>query len=583
MASIQLSGLASGFDWKTFVDQLINAERAPETQWRTQQTTLQTKISALDSLKTKLTDLQTAADAINSDGAFNSRTAAVADTSSGWSASAAPGTDAGQYRFSVTQLATKTQRIGAADAGAALSATSDVSGVTLATMNVATPVTAGTFTVDGAQVTIALTDSLKDVFDKISTATGGAVTASYDPASDRVHLSSASEIVLGSANETSNFAGALKLFNNGTGDILPPSALGVVSVASAITQAHLKTAVTAVDGSGNGNFTINGVNISFNVNTDSVQTVLGRINASGAGVVASYDRNSDQFALTNKTTGDTGLSVSEAPGGLLEALGLNSTSTLARGKNAQFSIDGGPTITSASNTFDASVHGITGLSVTATSQTTQTVTVAGDTSGARSKIENFIAKFNAVQDFIDSATKTTTSSDGKVTTSTLTGDHDVSDLQHSLRAIVFNSVPGLNGSIQRLESIGIDFKSGTSDLAIKDSAKLDNALTNNADDVQTLFNSQPGGVVAQLDAFVTRVTGSTGMIATETGTFTKESKGIDTQVANLERRLTEEQARLTDEFVAMEKAESLLQQQMQALTNAFGGSGSSTGSTSKSA
>ena len=77
----------------------------------------------------------------------------------------------------------------------------------------------GTFTVNGHPVTIALTDSLADVFTKISTATGGHVTGAYDPTPgvDGIKLTSDNgELVLGAANDTSNFTLAMKLANTGT-------------------------------------------------------------------------------------------------------------------------------------------------------------------------------------------------------------------------------------------------------------------------------------------------------------------------------------------------------------------------------
>ena len=71
-----------------------------------------------------------------------------------------------------------------------------MSGLTVGAANFATAVTAGNFTVNGAQVSIATTDSLKDVFDKIATATSNAVTASYDSTTDKITLSSASPITI---------------------------------------------------------------------------------------------------------------------------------------------------------------------------------------------------------------------------------------------------------------------------------------------------------------------------------------------------------------------------------------------------
>jgi flagellar hook-associated protein 2 len=74
--------------------------------------------------------------------------------------------------------------------------------------------------------------------------------------------------------------------------------------------------------SGNGSFAVNGVSIAYNVNTDSLSTILSRINASSAGVTAAFDSLNDRVVFTNKTTGDLGLNLSEAAGGLVDALGL---------------------------------------------------------------------------------------------------------------------------------------------------------------------------------------------------------------------------------------------------------------------
>ena len=572
MAGIQLSGLASGLDWKSLVTKLMAAEAIPQDKLKTEKALTQQKTSVLDSLKASLTALQTSIQALSggTSDIFAARAATIANTTSGWTAVAGTATETGSHTIQVTQLATKAQLSGAAARGNALSATGDVSGLTIATLPIATPITAGEFTVNGARVSVAATDSLQDVLKRISTATGGALTASYDPAQDKIHLSSSGEIVLGSANDTSNLLGALGLNNNGTGDVISPRALGVVSVAKAISDANIRSTITAVDGSGNGSFSINGVSISYNKNTDSVSAVLARINASTAGVTASYDSLSDRFKLTNKTTGDTGIAVSEAAGGLLNALGLGSSSTLARGKNAQFSVDGSATLTSASNTLDPSAHGIAGLSVTATSVSTQTITVSGDTTGTRSKIEDFVAKYNAVQSLIDQQTKITPGSGGKVTAAIFASNHEVGDLASSLRKQVFDAVPGLSGSIQRLEGIGIDFTSGTNNLTIKDGSKLDAALANNAGDVSTLFSSSPGGLATRLNSFLTQVTGATGTIATQETTLTNQGKSLDDQIATMQRHLDQQQALLTQSFIQMESAQSAIQSQLSALNSAFG-------------
>ena len=571
MSGIQLTGLASGLDWRSLVDKLIAAETIPQNRLRSEKSAGTQKTNVLEALKTSLASLQTALQPLGtSSDAFAARKATLASASTPWNASATAGTETGTYQIQVTQLATKAQRTGSIDTGNALSSSADVSGLTLSTLPITTPITAGEFTVNGARITVALTDSLQDIFNQISTKTGGTVTASYDPASDKTRLSSSTEIVLGSANDTSNFLRSLQLYNNGTNEVLGPKALGVVSVSAAIANANLREAVTSTDATGNGSFSVNGTTIAYNVNSDSVQNVLSRINASDAGVTASYDRVNDRFTLTNKTTGDVGISISESPGGLLGALGLGNSASLVRGKDAQFNINGGSTLTSASNTLDDSSHGIAGLSVAVTSETTESVTVGGDNAGARTKIEEFIAKYNAVQALIDQQTKSSTTSDGKVTASLLAGNREVSDIAKQLRNKIFSAVPGLSGSIQRLESIGIDFKSSSSILEIKDSGKLDAALRDHGNDVQTLFSDTSTGLSKRLNSFITQITGTTGTLTTQTASIAKQSKSIDEQIAAMDRRLAQQKTLLEQGFIRMESAQSNIQSQLSALNNAFG-------------
>ena len=579
MSDLQISGLASGLDWKSLVTKLIAAEAVPQNALRVEKSVTQQKASVLGALKTNLTALQTAAQALSggTGDIFAARAATLADIASGWTAAAASNADIGSHSIQVAQLATKAQLAGVANQGNALSTTSNVSGLTIGTLSIATPITAGEFTINGARVSVAATDSLQDVFARITTATGGAVTASYDPGVDKVRLTSGGEIILGSANDSSNFLTAVGLGNNGTGTVASQKALGAVSVTKAIGSANLRTAITAVDGSGNGTFSINGVSIAYNANTDSISTVLARINSSASGVTASYDSITDRFKLTNKTTGDTGIAVSEAAGGLLGALGLGGAATLTRGKNALFSVDGSPVLSSASNTLDASLHGIAGLSVTATSATTQTITVGGDTSGVRAKIGDFISQFNAVQSLIAEQTKITTASGGKVTSALLASNREVGDIGTALRKQVFDTVPGLTGSIQRLESLGIDFTTGTSNLTIRDSAKLDAALANNAEDVSKLFTGSTNGLATRLNSYLTQLTDSAGILATQTTNLANQGKSLDEQIANMQRHLNQQQALLERSFIHMESAQSAIQSQLSALNSAFGLNSSSSG------
>ena len=60
MATTQLSGLVSGFDWKAFIDSTIEYSSAPITRLQKEQSTNDKIGSALGSLDGRMTTLQTA-------------------------------------------------------------------------------------------------------------------------------------------------------------------------------------------------------------------------------------------------------------------------------------------------------------------------------------------------------------------------------------------------------------------------------------------------------------------------------------------------------------------------------------------
>lgn len=567
MASLQLSGLASGFDWKSFVDTIMDLERAPANRLETEKTKNLTRVSALNGLETRLGDLRSAVAALNAPEAFGTRSV----TAGTWNATAAAGSAVGSHTFNVTRLATASRLQGAADIGAALAPTADVSGLTLASLGASATPTAGFFSVNGARVTIATTDSLQDVFTAISTATGGAVTAAYDPASDRVTLASAAPITLGAANDTSNFLSVARLAANGTGAVASATRLGVVNPVATLAAGRLSTAVTAVDGAGAGTFTINGVEIAYNLNTDSLNAVVGRINAAGAGVTAAYDASADRFTLTNAATGSLGISVSESAGGLLGALGLTSGASLTTGLDAQFTVNGGEVLTSRGNTLTAAEHGLSGLTVTASSIASQSVVVSADTTGMRSRIDTFITRFNAAQSYLEEQTRVT-SSNGKVSTATLASNREVQAWATTLRSSAFASVPGLGSAISSLDALGIDFVSGTSNLSVKDTAKLTNALNNQPAQVAAFFQQASTGFAARLTSLTNTylgVNGGTGQLASQRTAITNSNASIDRQIADIDRRLVQRRAILESSFIAMESAQSRIKNMQSQLASAF--------------
>jgi flagellar hook-associated protein 2 len=415
---------------------------------------------------------------------------------------------------------------------------------------------------------VSLTDTLRGVFDKIASATGGAVTGSYDASTDKITLSSASEIVVGSSVDSSNFLQVAKLANNGTGTIASSSALGAVNTSLSMANAHLATAVTD-GGSGAGQFTINGVTISYNVAADSIQDVLNRINNSAAGVTASYDSLNNRFVLTNQITGDSGIAFQDVTGNFLTALGLTG-GTLQRGSNLQYTLNGGPQLTSQSNTISQDTSGLAGLSVTAAKLGQTTVTVSSDTATIKKAITDFVTEYNKVQSLISSQTASSTDSTGKVTAGILATDGDADEIATSLRNVVDAHSSSLNGVIKSLTDLGIVANGHDNTLSIGDGTALDAALANHLNDVQALFSDAANGLAVNLSAYLDKTSGDNGTLATKQSDLTKQASDIDTQIANMERLIAQDRTRLTNEFVAMETAQAKINQQMTFLQQNFG-------------
>lgn len=563
---LSIAGLASGFDWKTVVSQLAQAERAPESVWLRNQTAINRKSSAFNIIKSYLSQLQTAAQSLKDTSLYNARSAASSATAVA-TASAGTATPNGTYAFNITQLATAATLRGAGNVSSAIIPSGDASSVTVGAANFATAVTAGTFSVNGAQVTLATTDTMQNVFNKISTATSNAVTASYDNTTDKITLTSASAIVLGSGADTSNFLSVAKLYNGtNTGVITSTGTLGRINTSEKLNAADFATAVTGGTG---GAFTVNGVSISYDTTADSTANVLDRINNSAAGVTASYDTTNNRFSLANKSGGDTNITLADVAGNFLAASGL-SGGTLTRGTDLNYTVNGGSTLVSQTNTIDGTSSGIAGLSVNALTTGTTNVAVSTDTTAITSALQNFVTAYNNVQSYVTSNAASSTDSTGKVTAGTLTGDVDAANVATRLRSNTFSpvSITGLSATFSQLAGLGIK-SNGNNNTVTLDSAALSSALTSHLGEVKNLLSDSTSGLAVKLDSFLTTMVGDSGTVTNHQTALTKQSKGIDDQIAKQEKIIAADVASWTKAFQAMEKAQAKNNQDLSFLTKNF--------------
>lgn len=545
------------------MDQLVEVERAPQARmYREQQAILARKV-AYDSVNTQLSVLQNRVDDLNDSDLFDSRLGTSSDEDVA-TVTAEAGAAIGSYEFVINQMATTAVQRGTSNIGSPLSTTTDVSGVTLSSAGFATAVTAGTFTINGKQITVATTDTLQGVFDKISTATGGDVVGTYDPTTDRITLtSSTTNVVLGSATDTSNFLQVTRLSNNGALAVSSSSALGAAKLSGALSGANLGTTID--DGGSVGLFKINGVEITFDDGTDSISDILARINDSSAGVTAGYDSVNDRFILTNKVTGDLGFALEDVTGNFLAATGLSS-GTLQRGDDLLYTINGGGELSSHSNTITEDSSGIAGLSVAAIAEGLTTVTVASDTETIKGAITDFVEAYNKAQALIETSTASTTDAKGKVTAGTLAGESEAFTIASDLRKMVTATFASLTGTIKRLESMGISSNGSDDKLDISDSDALEAALTDNLSEVESLFTNETDGLAVELAAFLEGTVGDEGSLLTKQDNLDKQAESLTDQITEQERQVQLNRTRLISTFVQMETAQQKINSQLQYLS-----------------
>ena len=355
-------------------------------------------------------------------------------------------------------------------------------------------------------------------------------------------------------------------------DSTPVGSYEVQVVSKATASRMTSGAVSAPTAAGS--LTINGTDIAITAD-QTVASVISAINNSDAGVTAIYSASAasgaGRIVLTNRDTGDTAITVSSknAEGATDSAIAtsLGLTTTAVTGALAVFKVNG-LDFTSANNTLDSTDHGITGLSIKVDAAGTENITVASSTSDLKSKIEAFVSNYNDVADFIDSKTKITTTA-GKTSAGPLADNREIQSWLRELRSTAFRAPA--SGEIN-LSALGIDFSSTSEHIEIKDSAMLDAALSDHASDVVKFFNTSSTGLAS---AFVTKLdsyagsTGTGGLLNTKIESYGTANTGLDTQIAALERYLTQRRSQLESGFMAMENAQSKLKQMQTQLSNAF--------------
>jgi flagellar hook-associated protein 2 len=279
------------------------------------------------------------------------------------------------------------------------------------------------------------------------------------------------------------------LTKNGTDRVVSTTSLGMTDVSASLTNARLTTPISGLDVNGSGKFKINDVEITYK-STDSITSIVNRINASTAGVSAFYDPVQDRLRLSASQTGARTMTIEDTQGNFLAATGL-AGATQQLGQNAVFSIDtvnGGAQLSSSTNNVSGYIPGVT-LDFKTVSTTPVKVTVAQDTGTTINNVKAFVAQYNKAIDKIEELTKyDTTKKEAKA----LTGDSGIRDIARQLRQMVSGAAIGASGTYRNLASIGVSFGAvgstlGSTTRLTVDDAKLSKAVTENPQAVEAVI------------------------------------------------------------------------------------------------
>jgi flagellar hook-associated protein 2 len=209
---------------------------------------------------------------------------------------------------------------------------------------------------------------------------------------------------------------------------------------------------------------------------------------------------------------------------------------------------------------------LTSAAVT-TPASTQTLTIAADTTSQASAINNFVTLYNTLVTTMGTLTQYNASSTSQ---GPLLGDSTLNTINNTLASIVASGVKDGSTS-QSLASIGISLQANGTLLV--DSTTLTSALQNNSSTVASLFNST-NGIGEQLNSSVTNFTQTGGMIDVRTTALNSDLTSITTQQTNLSDYISQLTSQYSAQFTALNTLMATTSNNSAYLTQLFGGTNS---------
>ncbi len=473
---ISFSGLSSGLDTDSIISQLVSIEKAPIQRMTAQQKTLRDRAELYSQFATRIGGIASAGNQLTTLGTFSAITASSSDTAVASVFVDAGATLAGSYNLTVSKLA-QSQKL---SSGAQTSASAGL-GYT------------GSFAVNGKAVNVEATDSITTIAQKVNGLGVGVTASVIDGGTNNAYLTFTSG--------TTGLTGKPQLSDlNGT--IL--NTLGVLNGTSAVRESitngaagtKLTASTTALGtlmgttGLTDQTVQINGVSVTLNLQTDSLQGVADKINAASTGATASVvsitENGSTKYRLEIKNPSSTPTFTDS--GNTLASLGIlqaGAANQLVEAQDATYTLDG-VSLTSSTNNIKGVVPGatLTLLKANLTTPEKSTINLTSDTDTISNRVQGFVTAFNDTAAFIDQYSQF---DEASFATGPLFGDSTVRQFLSTFTVSMFNTIPGATGDYRNAASIGMRLNSkGTIDF---DTSVFKAALAKDPEGVRKIFQN----------------------------------------------------------------------------------------------
>jgi flagellar hook-associated protein 2 len=353
---------------------------------------------------------------------------------------------------------------------------------------------------------------------------------------------------------------------------------------------------------------INGTDLTFDLDTDNMSTMVAKINNSKLGVKASYDSDLNRFFLTTDSTGSSSqITISSDTANFLASdsndsiLKLNiDEGVVYNGQNASINFGDATNLESATNTIK-----VNGITFNLKSEGSSTITVTRDIDAVVKSITDFVNSYNEtlstlyskVQEKRDrdygplTKAQKENMSEAEITkwetiarSGLLRNDALLQNTINNFRSSISGTVAGIDGEYKTLSQIGITTQLYTDNGKLfLDESALREALTQDLNGVKKLFTNSSTtdgekGIAYKLYEissdgikYISNKAGSTSSFSTvDTSYIGKRLVEMKQAIDKWEDKLANLEDRYYRRFTAMETAINKMNNQSSWLAAQFG-------------